>query len=248
MEQNNTIVLKNLSKKFGDFVAVNSISLEVKRGEIFGFLGANGSGKTTTIRMLCGLSRPTSGCGLVAGYDLIKDSEKIKKSIGYMSQKFSLYDGLSVKQNIKYFAAIYGVPKKEVQSRMDALLDAQNLLDERDTIVGRLPIGLKQKIAFVSATIHRPKILFLDEPTGGVDPLTRRQFWRLIYQAADEGCTAFVTTHYMDEAEYCNRVAILSEGNMIALDSPNKLMSHYGVASMDDVFILLNDKTLRKQV
>lgn len=240
MEQNNAIILKDLTKKFGEFIAVNKISLAVKKGEIFGFLGANGSGKTTTIRMLCGLSKPTSGEGIVAGYNLLKDSEEIKQRIGYMSQKFSLYEGLSVEENIKYFAAIYGVPKNEVQDRMNYLLSSQNLFHERKTIVSSLPIGWKQKIAFISATIHHPKILFLDEPTGGVDPLTRRQFWRLIYQAADEGCTTFVTTHYMDEAEYCNRVAILSRGTMIALDSPIELMNHYGVSSMDDVFILLN--------
>lgn len=243
MEYDKAITLKELTKKFGDFVAVNQISLEVKKGEIFGFLGSNGSGKTTTIRMLCGLSRPTTGGGTVAGYDILKDSEKIKKSIGYMSQKFSLYDGLSVQENIKYFAAIYGVSKRETQERMEALLDSQNLLDERHSIVGRLPVGWKQKIAFIAATIHQPKILFLDEPTGGVDPLTRRQFWRLIYQAANEGRTTFVTTHYMDEAEYCNRVAILSRGNVIALDSPSELMNRYGVASMDDVFVILNNKT-----
>lgn len=242
MEQNNAIILKDLTKKFGEFIAVNKISLAVKKGEIFGFLGANGSGKTTTIRMLCGLSKPTSGEGIVAGYDLLRDSEEIKQRIGYMSQKFSLYEGLSVEENIKYFAAIYGVQNNEVQDRMNFLLSSQNLLHERKTIVSSLPIGWKQKIAFISATIHRPEILFLDEPTGGVDPLTRRQFWRLIYQAANEGCTTFVTTHYMDEAEYCNRVAILSRGSMIALDSPIELMNHYGVSSMNDVFILLNKK------
>lgn len=243
MEYDKAITLKGLTKKFGDFVAVNKISLEVKKGEIFGFLGANGSGKTTTIRMLCGLCRPTAGEGYVAGYDILKDSEKIKKSIGYMSQKFSLYDDLSVQENIKYFAAIYGVSKRETQERMEVLLDSQNLLNEKHSIVGHLPVGWKQKIAFISATIHRPKILFLDEPTGGVDPLTRRQFWRLIYQAANEGCTTFVTTHNMDEAEYCNRVAILSRGNVIALDSPDKLINRYGVTSMDDVFVILNNKT-----
>ncbi len=214
------ISVRELTKRFGDFTAVDSISFDVHRGEIFGFLGANGAGKTTAMRMLCGLSFPTSGSGNVAGYDVMHQGEEIKRHIGYMSQRFSLYNDLTVWENIELFAGIYGLTKKEAESRATELLERLDFLSERNTLVGSLPLGWKQKLSFAIATIHNPEVVFLDEPTGGVDPMTRRQFWELIYQAAEGGTTIFVTTHYMDEAEYCSRVSIMVDGQVRALDTP----------------------------
>ena len=228
-----------LTKKFGSFVAVDHISFSVEEGEIFGFLGANGAGKTTAMRMLCGLSKPSFGSGIVAGFDLRHESEKIKRSIGYMSQKFALYDDLTVRENIRLYAGIYGVPEKEIAPRIDALLAELGFSSARDSLVKSLPLGWKQKLAFSVAIFHNPKIVFLDEPTGGVDPVTRRQFWELIYQAAARGITVFVTTHYMDEAEYCNRVSIMVDGKIKALDAPRALRESFECDSMDDVFHLL---------
>jgi ABC-2 type transport system ATP-binding protein len=233
------IEIDNLTKKFGDFTAVDAISFEVEKGEIFGFLGANGAGKTTAMRMLCGLSTPTSGKGKVAGFDIASAPEMIKKNIGYMSQKFALYEDLKVWENLKLFGGIYGIPTKEINPKIDALLSKLGFEDERNTLVSELPLGWKQKLAFSSSIFHEPKIVFLDEPTGGVDPVTRRQFWELIYDAADRGITVFVTTHYMDEAEYCNRVSIMVDGKIEALDSPYELKKQFEVESMEDVFYQL---------
>ena len=230
------ISVKELTKRFGDFTAVNSISFNVKRGEIFGFLGANGAGKTTAMRMLCGLSYPTSGSGTVAGYDVMREGELIKRHIGYMSQRFSLYNDLTVWENIRLFAGIYGLSKLETAKRAQELLERLNFTAERNTRVGALPLGWKQKLSFAVATIHRPEVVFLDEPTGGVDPITRRQFWEMIYEAADSGTTIFITTHYMDEAEYCTRVSIMVDGEVRALDTPARLKEQYAAESMDEVF------------
>lgn len=232
----NVIEVKNLTKRFGNFTAVDSISFNVRKGEIFGFLGANGAGKTTAMRMLCGLSRPTGGEGTVAGFDIIRQSEQIKRHIGYMSQTFSLYDDLSVWENIRLFGGIYGMSKADIGKRSDEILSMLRFEKERDTIVGSIPPGWKQKLAFSVATLHRPEIVFLDEPTGGVDPITRRQFWSLIRGAASEGTTIFVTTHYMDEAEYCERLSMMVDGKIVALDAPDVLKRHYGAATMDEVF------------
>lgn len=239
------ISVKNLTKRFGNFTAVDNISFDVKRGEIFGFLGANGSGKTTAMRMLCGLSYPTSGSGCVAGFDVMHEGEMIKRHIGYMSQRFSLYNDLTVWENMRLFAGIYGMTKKDTEARATELLTQLNFLSERDTLVGSLPLGWKQKLSFVIATIHSPEVVFLDEPTGGVDPITRRQFWELIYKAAESGTTIFVTTHYMDEAEYCSRVSIMVDGEVRALDTPARLKQEYGVESMDEVFRILARKAKR---
>ena len=236
---NYIIQVKDLTKQFGSFKAVNHISFDVKRGEIFGFLGANGAGKTTAMRMLCGLSFPTSGSGTVAGYDIMRQGEKIKSHIGYMSQRFSLYDDLTVIENMQLFGGIYGVSKKEIESRATAMLQRLEFASERDTLVGELPLGWKQKLAFAVATLHHPEIVFLDEPTGGVDPITRRQFWEMIYQASSEGTTIFVTTHYMDEAEYCHRVSMMVDGQIKALDTPKMLKQKYNASSMDEVFRIL---------
>ena len=217
----------------------------MKRGEIFGFLGANGAGKTTAMRMLCGLSYPTSGSGTVAGFDVMHEGEMIKRHIGYMSQRFSLYNDLTVWENMRLFAGIYGMTKKNTEARATELLSQLNFLSERDTLVGSLPLGWKQKLSFVIATIHSPEVVFLDEPTGGVDPITRRQFWELIYKAAESGTTIFVTTHYMDEAEYCSRVSIMVDGEVRALDTPTRLKQEYGVESMDEVFRILAHKAKR---
>lgn len=233
------IQVKDLTKQFGSFTAVDHITFEVERGEIFGFLGANGAGKTTAMRMLCGLSYPTSGSGTVAGFDVVKEGEKIKRHIGYMSQRFSLYDDLTVMENMELFGGIYGVNSKELKERATALLHKLEFIEERDTMVGSLPLGWKQKLAFAVATLHRPEIVFLDEPTGGVDPITRRQFWEMIYQASSEGTTIFVTTHYMDEAEYCNRISIMVDGKIKALDTPANLKKSFNTASMDEVFRIL---------
>ncbi len=236
MADNYIISVRNLSKHFGDFRAVDRISFDVRRGEIFGFLGANGAGKTTAMRMLCGLSYPTSGSGTVAGLDVMRDGERIKRHIGYMSQRFSLYADLTVIENIRLFAGIYGLSRRETEERADALLERLDFEGERNTMVGALPLGWKQKLAFSVATLHCPEIVFLDEPTGGVDPITRRQFWELIYEAAGGGTTIFVTTHYMDEAEYCSRVSIRVDGEIKALGSPSQLKKEYNAVSMDEVF------------
>lgn len=233
---NLVISVRNLTKRFGNFTAVDSISFDVSKGEIFGFLGANGAGKTTAMRMLCGLSYPTSGTGTIAGRDVRKDGERIKRKIGYMSQRFSLYNDLTVRENMRLYASIYGLSKQETDERSTQLLSRLNFLSERNTLVGSLPLGWKQKLSFAVATIHRPEIVFLDEPTGGVDPITRRQFWELIYEAAADGTTIFVTTHYMDEAEYCSRVSIMVDGKIAALDTPTRLKQQFAAKSMDEVF------------
>lgn len=228
-----------LTKRFGDFIATNEITFEVNKGEIFGFLGANGAGKTTAMRMLCGLSTPSSGIATIAGFDVYKQTEQIKKNIGYMSQKFSLYEDLTVLENIRFFGGIYGLSNSQLKSRATELINNLGLQKEADTLVGALPLGWKQKLSFSVAVLHEPKIVFLDEPTGGVDPVTRRQFWDMIYEAADRGITIFVTTHYMDEAEYCNRISIMVDGKIKALDTPAALKKSFDVASMDEVFYAL---------
>ncbi|MGF6848795.1 ABC-2 type transport system ATP-binding protein [Chitinophaga sp. W3I9] len=233
------IICKDLTKRFGDFYAVNKISFEVNKGEVFGFLGANGAGKTTAMRILCGLSHPTSGEATVAGFDVYKQTESIKKNIGYMSQKFSLYENLTVVENIEFFGGVYGVSSTEIRRRSDNLIQKLGLTAEAKKLVGALPLGWKQKLAFSVAIFHQPRIVFLDEPTGGVDPVTRRQFWDMIYEAAASGITIFVTTHYMDEAEYCNRVTIMVDGKIEALDSPANLKAQFRAENMDEVFYRL---------
>jgi len=230
------IKTEKLTKRFGDFVACNELTFEVYGGEIFGFLGANGAGKTTAMRMLCGLSKPSSGVAVVAGYDVYKQTEEIKKSIGYMSQKFSLYEDLTVMENIRFYAGIYGLSNKEIKEKSEALIQQLGLQKETKKLVGELPLGWKQKLAFSVAVLHQPKIVFLDEPTSGVDPVTRRQFWDLIYEAADRGVTVFITTHYMDESEYCTRICIMVDGVIKALDTPHKLKEQFSASSMDEVF------------
>lgn len=241
------IVAEGLTKQFGDFKAVNHISFQVRKGEIFGFLGANGAGKTTAMRMLCGLSQPTGGKAMVAGFDVATQHEQIKRNIGYMSQKFSLYDDLTVEENLKLFGAIYGMKSDEIKAKSEKLLAELGFAAERKTTVGNIPLGWKQKLAFSVSIFHDPKIVFLDEPTGGVDPVTRRQFWELIYQAADRGITVFVTTHYMDEADYCDRVSIMVDGQIKALDTPAELKKQFGVASMYDVFLALARTATRSE-
>jgi ABC-2 type transport system ATP-binding protein len=233
------IIVKDLVKKFGSFTANDRLTFEVKRGEIFGFLGANGAGKTTAIRILCGLSYPTSGTMTVAGYDVYTQRDLIKRNIGYMSQKFSLYEDLTVFENIRFFAGIYGLQRKEIVERSEKLLERLTLTEARNKLISDIPQGWKQKLAFSVAIIHDPKVVFLDEPTGGVDPITRRQFWDMIYEAAKEGITVFVTTHYMDEAEYCDRVSIMVDGRIAALDTPEGLKRRFGAGSMNDVFLQL---------
>ena len=239
MEAENVIEVKQLTKRFGDFTAVNTISFSVQKGEIFGFLGANGAGKTTAMKMLIGISRPTSGEATVAGYDIFSQAETVKKNIGYMSQKFALYNDLTLRENITFFGGIYGLSRSEIRSKTETLVEELQLNDIIDELVGDLPLGWKQKLSFSVALLHNPKIVFLDEPTGGVDPITRRQFWEMIYKAAGEGTTIFVTTHYMDEAEYCDRVSIMVDGKIEALDTPQRLKSHFKVDSMNDVFLKL---------
>ncbi|MCT4603537.1 MAG: ABC transporter ATP-binding protein [Marinifilum sp.] len=236
------IQVKNLYKKFGDFTANNNLSFEVSKGEIFGFLGANGAGKTTAIKILCGLSYPTSGEISVAGFDVYKHREQLKRNIGYMSQKFSLYEDLTVFENIRFYGGIYGLSKEEISSKSNELLEKLDLKHARNKRISSLPLGWKQKLAFSVAVIHNPEIVFLDEPTGGVDPVTRRQFWDLIYDASRAGITIFVTTHYMDEAEYCDRVSIMVDGRIEALDTPNKLKERFDAADMDEVFLSLARK------
>ena len=246
MENNIVIRTEELTKMFGDFTAVDHITFDVKRGEIFGFLGANGAGKTTAMRMLCGLSRPTSGSGSVAGFDIARQSEEVKKNIGYMSQKFSLYEDLKVWENLRLFGGIYGMSTRKIASETDRILHELGFESERDALVKSLPLGWKQKLSFSVSIFHEPKVVFLDEPTGGVDPVTRRQFWELIYQAAERGITVFVTTHYMDEAEYCDRVSIMVDGKIKALDSPANLRHQFGAESMDEVFRRLAREATRK--
>ena len=237
----NEIVIKTdkLTKKFGDFIAADELTFEVYKGEIFGFLGANGAGKTTAMKMLIGISKPSSGNANIAGFDVYKDTENIKRSIGYMSQKFSLYEDLSVKENITLFGGIYGLSNNEIETKCNELLEKLNLQNDANKLVGSLPLGWKQKLAFSIAIFHTPKIVFLDEPTGGVDPITRRQFWDMIYEASHNGITVFVTTHYMDEAAYCDRVSIMVDGVIKALDSPAGLKKEFNAKSMDDVFLML---------
>jgi ABC-2 type transport system ATP-binding protein len=245
-DMNNTVIqVDQLTKRFGEFTAVNAISFEVQKGEIFGFLGANGAGKTTAMRMLCGLSRPTSGKAIVAGFDVYKQTEQIKRNIGYMSQKFSLYEDLTIKENIRFYAGIYGKSNQFIKDKTARVLDQLHLQSEANKLVKSLPLGWKQKLAFSVAIFHEPNIVFLDEPTGGVDPVTRREFWNMIYEAAASGITIFVTTHYMDEAEYCNRVSIMVDGRIDALDSPARLKQQFQAASMDEVFLRLARKAVR---
>lgn len=232
-----SIKTENLTKKFGQFTAVNSISFEVSKGEIFGFLGANGAGKSTAMKMLCGLLEPSSGSATIAGFDIYKETEKIKRTIGYMSQKFSLYDDLTVEENIKFFGGIYGLSRKVIRERTDELMNWLNISHLRKTLVASIPLGWKQKIAFAVSVFHNPQIVFLDEPTGGVDPITRRQFWDMIYQKSNEGITIFVTTHYMDEAEYCNRISMMNNGVIEAIGTPKELKEKYGASNMDEVFL-----------
>ncbi len=239
MMNNNVIQVENLSKLFGDFAAVDTISFHVKAGEIFGFLGANGAGKTTAMKMLIGILSPTSGTATVAGFDVYKEAENIKKNIGYMSQKFALYDDLTVKENITFFGGIYGLTKKQIDQKRCELVEELGLQEVTNSLVASLPLGWKQKLAFSVSLLHEPKIVFLDEPTGGVDPITRRQFWEMIYKAAHQGTTIFVTTHYMDEAEYCDRVSIMVNGKIEALDTPKKLKENYNTNTMNDVFLKL---------
>ncbi len=235
----NIITVKNLVKKFGHFVANDHLNFEVRKGEIFGFLGANGAGKTTAIRILCGLSYPTSGEVKVGGLDIYSQRNDIKRNIGYMSQKFSLYDDLTVYENIRFYAGIYGLSRKEISTKSAMLMKKLGLEDAKDKLIKDVPLGWKQKLAFSVAIIHDPKIVFLDEPTGGVDPITRRQFWNLIFEAAKDGITVFVTTHYMDEAEYCDRVTIMVDGKIAALDTPSALKKTYSASNMNDVFLKL---------
>jgi ABC-2 type transport system ATP-binding protein len=231
------IIVKDLVKKFGSFTANDHLSFDVYQGEIFGFLGANGAGKTTAMKILCGLSSPTSGQVKVGGFDIYKETEKVKRNIGYMSQKFSLYEDMTIAENIRFFSGIYGITPSVRKTRQETLLKNLGLEASKDTLIGSLPLGWKQKLAFSIAIFHEPKIVFLDEPTGGVDPITRRKFWDLIYEAADRGITVFVTTHYMDEAEYCHRVSIMNNGKIEALDTPENLKKQFGVKNMDEVFL-----------
>ena len=245
MNNDYVISVKNLTKRFGHFTAVDHISFDVKRGEIFGFLGANGAGKTTAMRMLCGLSKPTDGKASVAGFDVYTQTEQIKKNIGYMSQKFSLYEDLTVKENIRFYAGIYGKSDQFIKEKTENVLHQLHLSHEANKLVGSLPLGWKQKLAFSVAIFHEPGIVFLDEPTGGVDPVTRREFWNMIYEAAANGITIFVTTHYMDEAEYCGRISIMVDGKIEALDTPAMLKQRFEAHSMDEVFLKLARKASR---
>jgi len=237
MTRKTVISVKNLVKKFGNFTANDNLNFEVFEGEIFGFLGANGAGKTTALRILSGLSSPTSGDVFVAGYNAKTDPENIKKNIGYMSQKFSLYEDLTTRENIMLYGGIYRMPEKLIKMKTEDLLEKLSFTEYGDRLISELPLGMKQKLAFSVAVFHEPKIVFLDEPTGGVDPITRRQFWEMIYETAASGITVFVTTHYMDEAEYCDRISIMSEGRIVALDTPEALKKQYNAATVDEVFV-----------
>lgn len=243
----NAIEIRNLTKRFGNFTAVDNISFNVRNGEIFGFLGANGAGKTTAMRILCGLIRPSEGEGTVAGYDIRNEQEKIKKNIGYMSQKFSLYPDLTVGENIRLFGGIYGLNDRQIREKTEEMLSMLDLRQERDKYAGSLPLGWKQKLSFCIALIHDPRIIFLDEPTGGVDPETRRRFWELIYDTAEKGTTIFVTTHYMDEAEYCDRVSVMVDGKIAALDSPENLKTRFSARNMDEVFRIIAGRAEREE-
>jgi drug efflux transport system ATP-binding protein len=234
--------VENLTMRFGTFTAVNNLSFHIAKGEIFGLLGANGAGKTTAIRMLCGLLKPSSGEASVAGYSVNTERPKIKQSIGYMSQKFSLYEDLTVSENIEFYGGIYGLPRESIEEKREQLLRELNLLDRRDTLTSALPLGWKQRLALSTALLHDPQVIFLDEPTGGVDPVSRRNFWRLIYEIAEAGKTIFVTTHYMDEAEYCNRLSIMYQGKIIEIGTPGEVKTRHGLPSLQDVFISLVDK------
>lgn len=236
MKNDIAISVNGLTKRFGSFTAVDGISFEVRKGEIFGFLGANGAGKTTAMHMLCGLSYPTSGSGTVAGYDITRQAEEVKRHIGYMSQKFSLYEELTVTENLTLFSTIYGMTDKAIKEKMADVFHTLGMENMRHTLVKDIPMGWKQKLAFSAATMHSPEVVFLDEPTGGVDPVTRRKFWEMIYRASSEGMTIFVTTHYLDEAEYCNRISIMVDGRIKALDSPEGLKKGYMAETMDEVF------------
>ena len=247
MSREPSISVSKLTKRFGDFTAVDEITFDVRQGEIFGFLGANGAGKTTAMRMLCGLSLPTSGSATVAGFDLSSEPEQIKRSIGYMSQKFSLYEDLTVKENSRFYGGIYGLNDKQILEKTEQMLDHLKLKSQANTLVKSLPLGWRQKLSFAVALMHDPKIVFLDEPTGGVDPVTRREFWTMIYAAADRGTTVFVTTHYMDEAEYCDRVSIMVDGKVQALDTPSNLSEQFGTKGMAEVFIQLARKATRSE-
>jgi len=231
------VEVQDLTRTFGDFVAVDHVSFSVARGEIFGFLGANGAGKTTTIRMLCGLLLPSGGRGTVAGYDIMRDYERIKLRIGYMSQKFSLYDDLSVRENIEFYGGMYGLGRGEIADRIDNLFESIGLAEHADKLAGSLPLGWKQRMSLAASLLHDPEIIFLDEPTSGVDPVSRRSFWLLIYALADRGKTVFVTTHYMDEAEYCSRISIMKLGKIVELENPHRLKERYGVSTMQEVFL-----------
>lgn len=248
MPENYLIEVKNLTKKFAAFTAVDNISFDVKQGEIFGFLGANGAGKTTAIKMLSGLLNPSSGEAKVIGYDVKTQAELIKKNIGYMSQRFSLYEDLTVFENMRFYGGIYGLRTKEINSKADDILNVLNLMDERNVLVKSLPLGWKQKLAFSISILHNPPLVFLDEPTGGVDPITRREFWELIMEASHRGTTLFVTTHYMDEAEYCNRVSIMVDGKIEALGTPLELRQNLGAPNMEAVFLSLARKSSRIEV
>ena len=242
MKEQLAISAQGLTKKFGNFTAVDNITFRVGQGEIFGFLGANGAGKTTAIRMLTGLSSPSGGTARVAGYDVYTQSEQVKRRIGYMSQRFSLYEDLTVRENIVFYGGVYGLPFRQIREKADRLIHQLHLREVAKTLVKALPLGWKQKLAFSVALLHEPDIVFLDEPTGGVDPITRRQFWESIYATAEAGTTVFVTTHYMDEAEYCDRVSIMVDGRIEAMDTPRSLKSQFGVDSMNDVFLRLARK------
>lgn len=237
MKENVVISVRNLVKKFGNFTAVDNLNFEVYRGEIFGFLGANGAGKTTAIRILSGLSVPTSGDAVVSGFSARRQPEKIKQVIGYMCQRFSLYEDLTVRENITLYGGIYGMSRQLIKERTAELLGRLNFENYAETLISSLPLGLKQKLAFSVAVLHDPGIVFLDEPTGGVDPVTRRQFWEMIYETASRGITVFVTTHYMDEAEYCDRISIMNEGRIVALDTPAELRKKYNASSVEEVFV-----------
>ncbi len=232
-----SIEVENLTKKFGHFTAVNNITFQVKKGEIFGFLGANGAGKTTAMKMMCGLLLPTSGKAKIAGFDLNAESKLIKQQIGYMSQRFSLYDDLTILENMKLFGVIYNIPRRILNDRIEEQLNELKMVEIKDLLVNEIPLGWKQRLAFATAMLHHPQIVFLDEPTSGVDPIVRREFWSLIYKAASQGITIFVTTHYMDEASYCERISIMAEGSVQLLGTPTELKQQMGVATIDDLFV-----------